>query len=116
VAADSEYDRAEVVVEGTFADGPATEEGQLYRPAAFDVARYTKGSGETRLSVAAGYYRFPDGTTAAGSEDVNPRAGEAWRLYGRMQDGSSRPACAKAAGRSGRPTPPRALPTSPRTA
>ena len=76
------YDNAELVVEGTFADGPKDEQGRLQRPAAFDVARYTKGSGPSRLSVQAGYYRFPDDSTGSSSADVNPRVGETWRLYG----------------------------------
>lgn len=83
----AEYDHAEVVVEGTFDDGPTDPDGRLVRPAAFDVARYVKGSGPGRLSVQAGPTRDPDGTYSSISTDINPRAGEAWRLYGRHGDG-----------------------------
>ena len=79
----ADYDSAEVVVEGTFEDGPTDPEGRLVRPAAFDVARYVKGSGPDRLAVSAGPTRYPDGTYSSTSVDINPRAGETWRLYGR---------------------------------
>ena len=90
----AEYDRAEVVVEGTFDDGPTDPDGRLVRPAAFDVARYVKGSGPSRLAVQAGPTRYPDGTYSSTSVDINPRAGETWRLYGRHgQDELETSAC-----------------------
>jgi hypothetical protein len=79
----AQYDRAEAVVEGTFGEGPTDRDGRLMRPAAFDVARYVKGSGPSRLAVQAGPTRRTDGSTSLTSVDITPRAGETWRLYGR---------------------------------
>ena len=84
-----QYERAEVVVEGPFADGPADERGELYRPAAFDVARYLKGSGPSRVQVQAGTPRDGGPITAG---ELSPRAGESYRLYAtRADDGSLDP-------------------------
>lgn len=82
----AQYDSAEIVVEGTFDDGPTDPDGRLVRPAAFDVARYAKGSGPGRLAVQAGPTRHPDGTYSSTSVDIHPRAGETWRLYGERAD------------------------------
>ena len=83
------YDRAEVVVEGTFTEGPTDSNGNLYRPAAFDVARYVKGSGPMQLSVQAGTFRSADGSEGSIAGEMQPRAGESWRLYGSTNDDGS---------------------------
>ena len=75
-----QYDDADLVVEGTFDEGPSDENGALLRPASFDVARYVKGSGPERLEVLAGGHPQDDGSVMYPSVDILPRAGEAWRL------------------------------------
>ncbi len=81
----AQYDSAEVVVEGVFADGATDSSGVLVRPAAFDVARYAKGSGPERIDVEAGGRQTEHGI-AYTSIDVLPPPGEAWRLYGRFDE------------------------------
>lgn len=83
---EAQYDDAELVVEGTFDDGPTDPDGALLRPAAFDVVRYVKGSGPSRLSVEAGGRRDSEGRIIHASTDVRPRPGEAWRLFGELDE------------------------------
>jgi hypothetical protein len=58
----------------------------LLSPSPYDVARYVKGSGPSRIMTEAGTRRDSDGRQFITSIDVRPRPGEPWRLYGEFDE------------------------------
>lgn len=70
---------ADVIATAEFLPGAADENGTLRTPARARIRRYDQGRGPRELSVSTGL-----GAPAFGSESINPKAGEVWRLYGSL--------------------------------
>lgn len=74
------FARADVVFEGIAQPGNA-DHGTLLSPAGFEVERYLKGRGPTRVQVTTGTSDAGDGIYMNVSTGINPSAGERWRVF-----------------------------------
>lgn len=77
---------ADIVVDGVFLPGDSDRRGELYSPATLRVHRWHKGSGGETVLVATLTTRLPDGSFMGSVGNPAPHAGEAWRLYGRLDE------------------------------
>lgn len=73
------FDGAAVVLEGVAQPGPSTPDGTLTSPAIFEVLRYVKGAGPSRVEVHTGI-TTSDGLLQVIAGSIAPRAGETWRI------------------------------------
>lgn len=77
---------ADAVVDGVFLPGDSDRHGELFSPATLRVHRWHKGPGGETLLVATLTTRLPDGSFMGSVGNPRPHAGEAWRLYGRLDE------------------------------
>ena len=80
------FKRAEVVLIGVAEEGPVTPDGALTSPAAFEVLKYQKGSGPSRVRVETGLSASTrKGFFSVSSVGIGPNVGETWQIFGEVR-------------------------------
>ncbi|HET6865353.1 MAG TPA: hypothetical protein VFH80_05495, partial [Solirubrobacteraceae bacterium] len=76
-----QFKMARRVFIGVMLPGPTTQDGVLGSPAPMRVERYLKGHGPRTVKVVTALRIEPGGGVTGGSEGIEPKAGQWWKIY-----------------------------------